>query len=114
LENKDYYKDQKVSVLLDHLELPIDNYLWGPDDPMRMLVNSVTLNFFSTSKYTRKIENQQDAGLLIIQWEKWLPVDSVSKIISRNEGVWSKEEKKLFGEQTIINIQKMHYYGKKQ
>jgi len=104
LNNKDFYKGKLLSLLLHDLEIEIKAYSGASGRDLNFS-NSVSLNFYSRQQKKNKIREKSNPLVLIIDWEVELPQQKIVELLRKNDGRWTDEEKKYYGQHIIKDIE---------
>jgi len=104
LTNKDFYKGKPLSLLLHDLEIDIKAYSGASGRDLNFS-NSVSLNFYSRQQKKNKIKEKSNPLVLIIDWEVELPQQKIVELLRKNDGRWTDEEKKYYGQHIIKDIE---------
>jgi hypothetical protein len=100
---KNKYIGKELNVLLNDLELPVRTYLIGLSNK-KGLSPSLTLEFYPRNVMEIKRQNKIDPVILVIEWEKPLPLSIADSLMVKNKAIWTKEEKEYFGKQKVKDI----------
>ncbi len=65
---------------------------------------SLTLEFYPRNVMEIKRQNKIDPVILVIEWEKPLPLSIADSLMVKNKAIWTKEEKEYFGKQKVKDI----------
>lgn len=104
LTNKDFYKGKPLSILLHDLEIDVKAYS-GSSGRDLDYSKSLSLNFYSRQQKKDKIKEKKDPLVLIIDWEVELPQQKIVELLRKNDGRWTEEEKKYYGQHIIKDIE---------
>lgn len=103
LENQDFYRNKPLNVLLNDLDLDIKAYSNSYGRNLN-LSDGLSLSFYSRSEERIKISNRKNPLVLVIQWETPLPQENIVKLLRKNKGQWTEEEKEYYGQHILKEI----------
>lgn len=103
LENQYFYRNKPLNVLLNDLELDIKAYSNSYGSNL-YLSDGLSLNFYSRSEKKIKISNIKNPLVLVVQWETPLPQENIVKLLRKNKGQWTEEEKEYYGQHILKEI----------
>jgi hypothetical protein len=103
LEHSDFYVGKPLSSLFDDLEIDIKAYSNSYGSNL-YLSNGLMLSFYNRKQEKLKIKNKKNPLVLTFGWEVSLPQEKVVELLRKNDGRWTEEEKKYYGQNTIKEI----------
>jgi hypothetical protein len=109
IKNKAIYSHQPLSRLITYFEIPIKNYLLGIDARYVDSLPDISLEIYSYKERQSKIANKKNPAIIVISWEKQLPMDSVIKLSRIEHGGWGEATKAYLGKQIVKDIQLVNY-----
>ena len=104
LEHQDFYIGKPLNVLLDDLEIDIKYSTPGVNANNMDISPDLSLNFYSQKEKEIKIKNKKNPLVLYVVWEIPLPDEKVTFLIRKNQGLWTEDEKKYYGQHIIKEI----------
>jgi len=102
--NKDFYKGKPLSILLNDLEIDVKAYSGSSGRDLNYS-KSLSLNFYSRQQKKDKIKEKKNPLVLIIDWEAELTQQKIIELLRKNDGRWTEEEKKYYGQHNIQDIE---------
>lgn len=103
-EPQSFYKGKTLSVLLNDLEIDVKAYSGSSGWDLNFS-KSLSLNFYSRQQKKNKIKEKKNPLVLIIDWEVELPQQKIVELLRKNDGRWTEEEKKYYGQHIIKDIE---------
>lgn len=103
LTNKDFYKGKPLSILLNDLEIDVKAYSGSSGRDLNFS-NSLILSFYNRKQEKIKIKEKKDPLVLIIVWEVELPQQKIVELLRKNDGRWTEEEKRYYGQHIVKDI----------
>ncbi|GGI25205.1 hypothetical protein [Pedobacter mendelii] len=107
--NQAFYKQKPLNVLLNRLEVPIKDFVYGSDTDDHEYTTHVSITAYQNAEIERKVKLKKEPAILVIYWTKSVKILEVTQVVRKNQGVWNKDLADFFGEQVIDHIGYVKY-----
>ncbi|GGI25207.1 hypothetical protein [Pedobacter mendelii] len=107
--NQEFYKQKPICVLLNRLEVPVKDFLHGPDTDDHLYSTNLSISAYSTLEIEKKIKLKKEPAILVIYWTKPILTAKIDTLLNQKGRIWNKDLADFFGNQIIDHVGYVKY-----